>query len=136
MLSKKKIKIMFLMASYEKGIGKKDLDRVKFYKNDYIRLNILRTVVYVSIAYLLILGLIVMYNIEYVVKNALSIPYTTIGIYAVTGYALLTILYVFITLIVCSVRYDCSRKRVRKYFKYLKYLGKYYQDDENDEEEH
>ena len=77
-----------------------------------------------------------MYNIEYVVKNALSIPYTTIGIYAVIGYALLTILYVFITLIVCSVRYDRSRKRVRKYFKYLKYLGKYYQDDENDEEEH
>ena len=77
MLSKKKIKIMFLMASYEKGIGKKDLDRVKFYKNDYIRLNILRTVVYVSIAYLLILGIswfafVYFTNISILINSAIS----------------------------------------------------------------
>lgn len=48
MLSKKKIKIMFCIAEYEKGIGHKDLRIVRFYKNDYIRLSLLKSMVYVT----------------------------------------------------------------------------------------
>ena len=51
MLSKKKIKIMFCIAEYEKGIGHKDLRIVRFYKNDYIRLSLLKSMVYVTLAY-------------------------------------------------------------------------------------
>lgn len=135
MLSKKKIKIMFLMASYEKGIGKKDLKIIRYYKNDYIRMNILTSVVCSTIAYLLILALLAMYNMDYFIKNAVSIDYASFGIMALCGYVILIGLYIFVTMLVCSVRYDQARKRVRKYFKYLKYLGKYYQENVDEEDE-
>lgn len=135
MLSKKKIKIMFLMASYEKGIGKKDLKIIRFYKNDYIRMNILTSIVCSTIAYLLILALVAMYNMDYIIKNAISIDYASAGIMALCGYVVLIGFYIFVTMLVCSVRYDQARKRVRKYFKYLKYLGKYYQENVDEEDE-
>jgi NADH:ubiquinone oxidoreductase subunit 5 (subunit L)/multisubunit Na+/H+ antiporter MnhA subunit len=48
----------------------------------------------------------------------------------------LIMLYIFITILVYSIRYDASKKGVQKYFKYLKYLNKNYSDaDETDEEE-
>ena len=74
-VSKKKIKIMFRMASYESGVGKNDLKIVKYYKSDYIRLNILKSIVCMTCAYVLCLGLIVLYNFEEIVKEAVTLPY-------------------------------------------------------------
>ncbi len=135
MLSKKKIKIMFRMASYEQGVGKKDLNTVRFYKADYVRLNILKSVVCMTIAYALVLGLVIFYNIEYVIKNAVKLPYDSIGIKTLGIYIFLVVFYVFISLFVYSSRYGHARKRVQRYFKYLKYLSKYYENDGEEYEE-
>lgn len=136
MLSKKKIKIMFCMADYENGDGKKDLRTVKLYKNDYIRLNLLFSIVCVTIAYILILALIVLYNYEYIISNIAAIPYYSIGTMILGIYVLCIIFYSFISIYVFSKKYEASKKRVKKYFRYLKYLNTYYQKDdtENDSE--
>lgn len=135
MLSKKKIKIMFQLALYEKGKGKQDLKNIRFYKNDFVRLNILKTIICMSVGYMLILALIVMYNLEYFIKNAVNLPYETI-IYTTFGvYVLLLALYILITVLVSLFKYDNSRQKVQRYFKYLKYLNKYYQNDDASEEE-
>ena len=135
MLSKKKIKIMFHMASYEDGIGKQDLKNVRFYKNDYVRLNMLKSIVCVTVAYALILVLAAMYNLEYLIGNAVNLPYKTIGFSVLGIYLLLVGMYIFISVLVYSLKYEASRKRVQKYFRFLKYLRKYYQSDSEGEEE-
>ena len=129
MLSKKKIKIMFRMASYESGVGRKDLKIVKYYKTDYIRLNILKSVVCMTFEYVLILGLIVLYNFEELVKSAVTLPYYSIGIKMLGIYLLLLAFYVLVSIAVYSRQYDKARKRVQRYFRYLKYITKYYQND-------
>ena len=134
MLSKKKIKIMFCMALYESGIGKNDLNTIKFYKSDYIRLNILKSVVSLTFAYALILILVATYNIDYLVKNAVTLPYQKMGFIILAIYLLLVGVYTFLSISVYSVRYDISKKRVQKYFRYLKYLRKYYQNDDQTDE--
>ncbi|MBR4795831.1 MAG: hypothetical protein IK050_05265 [Lachnospiraceae bacterium] len=137
MLSKKKIKIMFCMATYENGVGKNDLNTIKYYKSDYVRLNILKSIVSLTFAYAMILALIGMYNIDYLVKNAVKLPYQTIGFTILGIYLLLMGFYAFISISVYSLRYDAARKRMQKYFRYLKYLRKYYQSDKpasNEEE--
>ena len=135
MLSKKKIKIMFQLALYEKGKGKQDLKNVHYYKNDYVRLNILKSIICMSIGYIIILVMIAMYNLEYLIKNAVNLPYKSISLTAMGVYALLLALYILITVLIYSFRYDNSRKKVQRYFKYLKYLNKYYQGDDLSEEE-
>lgn len=135
MLSKKKIKIMFRMASYEQGIGKKDLSTVRFYKSDYVRLGILKSVVCMTFAYALVLGLIILYNIEYIVKNAVKLPYYSIGVKLLGMYIFLVVFYTLVSLMVYSSRYGHARKRVQRYFKYLKYLSKYYENDGQEYEE-
>lgn len=136
MLSKKKIKVMFRLAVYENGKGKRDLKNTRYYKNDYVRLNILKSIISMTIGYILILSLIAMYNLEYIITNAVSLPYKTIAFMVAGVYILLIMLYIFITILVYSIRYDASKKGVQKYFKYLKYLNKNYSDeDETDEEE-
>jgi len=135
MLSKKKIRIMFRMASYETGIGKKDLKTVKFYKSDYIRLNILKSIVSMTVAYVLIIALCVMYHLEYIVKHAVNIQYEPLGLKLLGVYIILILIYTFISVLVYAVRYDAARKRVQRYFKHLKYLRKYYQNDSDEYEE-
>lgn len=130
MLSKKKIKIMFCMADYENGHGKKDLRTVKLYKNDYVRLNLLLSIVCVTIAYVLILALICLYNYEYIISNVATIPYYSVGTMILGIYVLLIIFYSFISIYVFSKKYEVSKKRVKKYFRYMKYLNTYYQKDE------
>ncbi len=129
MLSKKKIKIMFHMASYENGIGRKDLQTVKFYKNDYVRYNMLKSVVCFTMAYALILSLIALYNLEYIIKNAVILDYKSLGLTTLGVYLLFVGIYMFVSIIFYSVRYEASKKRVKKYYRYLKYLRKYYQTD-------
>ena len=135
MLSKKKIKIMFQLALYEKGKGKQDLKNTHFYKNDFVRLNILKSIICMTIGYVMILALVVMYSLGYLINNAVNLPYKTIAYTAFGVYMLLIALYIFITILVYSVKYDKSRKKVQKYFNYLKYLNKYYQNDDVSEEE-
>lgn len=132
MLSKKKIKIMFCMADYERGPGKRDLKIIKYYKNDYVRLNMIKSLLCVTFAYILILLLVAVYNMEYIVKSTFELPYRNIAIWVVGIYAALLAVYSFISIIVYSARYNAARKRVKKYFRYLKYLRKNYQSDESD----
>lgn len=134
MLSKKKIKIMFRMSSYESGVGKNDLNTIKYYKSDYVRLNILKSIVALTFSYALILVMIAAYNLDYLVKNAVNLPYQRIGFTVLGIYLLLVAFYTFISISVYSLRYDASRKRVQKYFRYLKYLKKYYQSDKSEED--
>jgi len=135
MLSKKKIMIMFRMASYETGIGKNDLKTVKYYKSDYIRLNILKSVVSITIAYALVIALCIIYHLEYIVKHAVNIQYTSLGLKLLGVYIILVLLYAFISMVLYSIRYDSARKRVQRYFKHLKYLRKYYQNESDEYEE-
>lgn len=135
MLSKKKIKIMFRMASYESGVGKNDLKIVKYYKSDYIRLNILKSIVCMTCAYVLCLGLIVLYNFEEIVKEAVTLPYYSIGVKMLGIYMILLMFYSLVSIVVFSVKYDKARKRVQRYFRYLKYIMKYYQNDSSYGEE-
>lgn len=130
MLSKKKIKIMFCMADYERGKGRQDLNIIKFYKNDYIRLNMIRSLICVTFAYILIIALVAMYNMDYIVKSTFDLPYKSIVMWIAGIYIALLVIYAFISIVVYAVKYGRARKRVKKYFRYLQYLRKNYQADE------
>ncbi len=131
MLNNKKIRVMTKLALYEKNEGKDDIRLSKFYKNDYVRLEVLKTVVNVTIGYALILLMIGIYKAEYLISNAVTMNFLRIGQYILGFYIIIMSIYVISSIIGYSIKYDKSRKTLSKYFKSLKRLSVIYKEEEN-----
>ena len=133
MVDEKKVRIMAKIAWYEQEECKDELKNSKYYKNDYIRFHVLKTILSVTVGYVLILGMIAVYKIEYLVMNAVKLDYQKIG-YTVLGlYLLLLLGYAVGAAIGYSIRYDKNIQKLRKYYAELKRLRKYYADNDADE---
>lgn len=131
MLNNKKIRVMTKLALYEKKEGKEDIRLSKYYKNDYVRLEILKTIVNVTVGYALILLMIGIYKAEYIISKAVSLDFIRIGQYILGFYIIIMSIYVIGSIIGYSIKYDKSRKTLSKYFKSLKRLSSIYKEEEN-----
>lgn len=132
MLNNDKIRIMTRLALYEQGNGKNDIKISHFYKSDYIRYNILKTIVAVTVGIALLLGFAGLYNMEYIISNATKINYRQLGISLLILYLLIIIGYVILTIAVTSVKYKRARKSLVKYNRNLKELYAIYKAERND----
>lgn len=132
MLSEEKIKLMIRLSDYEQNIGRADLEKTKYYKLDYIRIQILKTLVSVTAAVVLIVLLIGMYHMEYIITNALSLDYAGIAKYFLVIYLLLLCLFSLVTVSVSSVQYEAAKKRVKEYYSTLQELIDYYDREEKE----
>lgn len=129
MLNNKKIRMMTKLAVYENKEGKEDINLSKYYKTDYVRYQVLKSIISATMAYFLILVLIFMYKSEYIIKNAVSLDYKTIGIYILGIYIIVIAIYGLGSVLGFSMKYDASRKKLSRYFKLLKRLNKIYSDE-------
>lgn len=126
MLNFKKIRLMTKLAVYEKKEGKEDIYLSKYYKTDYVRLQVLKSIISATVGYGLIIGMIGFYKMEYLIKNAVVLNYKLIGTY-ILGFYLMTItIYGLGSYVAYSMKYDVSRKKLSRYFKLLKRLEKVY----------
>ena len=135
MLSEEKIKKMIRLSDYENGQGSTDLKRVRYLKMDYVRLQILKTVASVLLAFLLILGIVAVYHVDYVLQNALALPLRRLAIIGggcVVGVCLVSIL---VTCRLASRQYDESSIRAGEYEQTLRELLKLYDKEAQGQEE-
>nr|MBP3598651.1 hypothetical protein [Eubacterium sp.] len=130
MLKEEKIRLMIRLADYEQGQGKIDLERTRYYKMDYIRLQILKTLVSVTGAVFLVILLLGMYHIEYIITNAMTLDYAGMGKFFLVIYILLLCLFSAITISVATVQYEASKTRVKDYYVTLQELLQYYDREE------
>ena len=70
MVNEEKTRIMIKVAQYEKELGEKVINEGRYYKTDYVRMHTLSAVLGISTAYLLVLVLIALYNIDYILCQA------------------------------------------------------------------
>lgn len=133
MVSEKKVRLMIRLADYEQKQGKKDLQCVEYYKADYIRLQVIKTVACVTAALILIVGLVCMYHFEYILENALALNYKSIGGILILVYILMLSLFIGITMKMASLRYDEAKKKVKIYYQTLNELIRYYKEEESND---
>lgn len=132
MVSEQKVRMMIRLAEYESHEEKQDFTRTKYYKMDYIRLQILKTLVCVTCAVVLIAVIAGLYNMEYLITNALELDYISIGRTYLVIYILLLGLFSFVTVSVSSLQYEASKKRVKEYYLVLQELIRYYEKEEEE----
>lgn len=126
MLNEGKIKVMTHLAKCEKKENGESFNVMNFYKYDYIRYNLLKTVISVTIGYMLVIGLAALYQAEYLIANFVILDYKAIGTVVLGCYFALLLLYSVATIVGCALKYDKSRKEVGRYYKVLEALRKFY----------
>lgn len=129
MLNNNKIRLMTKLAVYESKKGKEDIRLSKYYKTDYVRYQVLKSIISATFAYLLILVLVFVYKSEYIIKNAVVLDYKTIGTNILGIYIVVIAVYGLGSMVGYSIRYDRSRKKLSKYFRLLNRLNKIYKDE-------
>ena len=130
MVNMRKVRLMTKLAIYEKKEGKEDIRLGTFFRRDYVRLKILQNIVIVTIGYLLVLGMIGAYQMEYLIKEAVNLDYIGIGRLILGIYVILITVYVMAALVGYGLYYDYSRKKLSKYFRMLRLLRNMYQEEE------
>ncbi|MDD3174346.1 MAG: hypothetical protein PHF63_11945, partial [Herbinix sp.] len=109
--------------------GKEDISLSKYYKTDYVRYQIIKSIICATFGYALILVLIFFYKSEYIIANAVTLDYKSIGTYVLGIYIMIVSVYGLGSGVVFSMKYDKSRKKLGRYFKLLKHLNKIYNEE-------
>ncbi len=126
MINQEKVRTMTKLAIYEDGEGKEDLKTNKFYKFDYIRLQIIKAFTCSSLGFLLLGVLTALYNMEYLILNLTQLNFTLLGKYVLLIYIMVVLFYIIIAATSANFRYKRSKKRLSKYNHLLNKLRKIY----------
>lgn len=129
MLDEKRIRIMTRLALSEEKHGKENFNIGKYYKSDYIRYSLLKTILAVTVGYVLILGMIALYHAEYLIANATRLDYRSLGIYILGIYLLIVVAYSGITMAISKVKYARAVRFEKKFGNVLGILHKLYEED-------
>ncbi len=129
MLNTNKVRLMTKLALYETKEGKEDIRLSKYYKTDYVRYQVIKSIICATFGYIFLLLLVLTYKAEYLIANAVTLDYRTLGIYILGIYVIVAALYGLGSWVGYSIKYDISRKKLSKYYKLLKRLNKVYNDE-------
>jgi len=128
MLNRDKVVLMSQLALAEKN-EEDDLKLYKYYKADYIRYNMIRTVLNITLAYVLLVLLVLLYKIEDLIVKLADFEFAGIGKTILEGYIFVIVLYLMIGFVYYANKYNKSKKNIVKYYKKLRQLSKFYNDE-------
>lgn len=130
MLNEKKISLMTKLAIYEQGEGKEAIKSNKYTKKDYVSLKMINTAITVTIAFIMVVALWVIYKIDHYVEELVDLDYMNIGIKLLVIYIIVFIVYMFISYVVYSIKYIKMQEMNKKYSDDLKDLYLMYKKEE------
>lgn len=125
MLRKEKIRIMTRLAAFESQEENSALRTARYYRVDFIRYEVLKTFFRVTVGYCILILMMVLYHLNAFIEGNLEFNYEQVSGQVLGGYFVLLTIYLCISLIVCNIKYNGDRKKIRKYKRRLKILRKY-----------
>ena len=131
MLDKNRIRLMTKMAQYEKSLAPEDLKISSYYKKDYASMNTLITVIWITIGYALAAGLVVLCNVDALLKDLTMTKMFIIIAVAVGAYIILLVVYCVCASSFYKSKHNKAKQRVKMYYRDLSRLGKVYMKEKN-----
>ena len=132
MISEQRVKLMTRLAAYEQKEGKKNEEIGSYFRGDYISLQILKSVISATMAFILIVALFVFYDSELFLSDIYKIDILEYVKKLIMYYFAFTGVYVLISYVVYAIRYRKAKKRLKVYFNNLKRLQILYQRERKD----
>lgn len=129
MLNEERIRLMTRMASYEENEGKKNVSIGSYFRSDYISLQVLKSVISATIAFVLLCGAAILYDFEVFMQDIYKKDLLAAGKQILIYYIVFVAIYAVISYIVYSYRYNRARKSLRQYYNNLKQLSLLYEEE-------
>lgn len=115
MINKRKVRLMTRTAMYEKHECSNDISKAKYYKSDYVGLHMWTTAIAVTIAYIIILMLVMSCNFEFIINNLTNMNYTVLTVMLIMIYAAMMTVFMIIAYFIYSYRYVELENGIRIY---------------------
>ncbi len=130
MLNVDRIRQMTKLTSYEEQAGKKALSVTKYFKKDYVLMNMITVAITTTVAFLLLFAMWMLYEFEYLMQNIHKINLIMLGVRVLIIYVLMLALFLVIGYFVYSYKYRRAKASVAEYVNGLKELEKLYEEEE------
>lgn len=126
MLSEERIILMTKMASYEQNEGKQNVAVGKYFRGDYIAIQVLKSVFGATIAFAIVFALFIFYDFEYFMQDIYKMDIVTFAQNVLLYYVITVVAYGIISYVVYSYRYSKAKKSLKCYYHNLKKLNSLY----------
>ncbi len=127
MLNRDKVILMTKLATYEQREGRKEIPLSKYFKSDYIGLHLIGSFFAITIAYALVVALVIAYKSDELMKNLTSLNFFKMGKDILIGYVVFLVLNMLIAYLAYLVKFVKIRKHLKEYNGRLKQLRRMYE---------
>nr|WP_051527094.1 hypothetical protein [[Eubacterium] cellulosolvens] len=143
MIDKKRLYLMINLARFEQKNEDRALRVNHYYQRDYIAFALIKNFLLTTIAYVLVLGVLALYNMEAVLEGLNSLDLRTLMATVILGYLIFLGIYSVIAFIAAKLKYVRMENSMEQYTAALDRLRAMYGDtepigadsDEDDDEE-
>ena len=129
MIHEERVILMTGLQVYEDGDGKRDIAISNYFRGDYLGMQMLKSVIYVTIAAGLFFAGYVFYNLEEFLNNIYQTNWLEYAQTLLTRYLVLVLAYTLNTYLVYACRYAKAKKNLKKYYGGLKALNAMYHEE-------
>jgi len=128
MLNEERVMLMTRMASYEENEGRKNVSIGSYFRGDYIGLQLIKSVISATIAFGLVVLLMVTYDIGSFMQDIYKLDLIHIGRTLLIAYVAVVGVYSLISYLIYSHRYNMAKKSLKCYYANLKQLSSLYEE--------
>lgn len=128
MLNEERVILMTKMASYEEHEGRKSMKIGKYFRSDYIALQILKSIFCATVAFAFIFALLVFYDFEMFMQDIYNMDLVGFARTVLMYYGIVVVVYGVVSYLVCAYRYSKARKSLKLYQQNLKRLNSLYKE--------
>lgn len=127
MLDEKKIRRMTKLASYETNEGKEEIDISTYYRKDYVSINVIRTLLWVTLGYVITVALVCFAYLEVLIESITLVKIVIFAIGLVVLYIVLMFAYGIGATRHYKKKHNKARDRVKEFCHGLFLLEKMYE---------
>lgn len=126
MLNEERIILMTRMAAYEAKEGKKNMAIGKYFRSEYISIQVIKAVISATIAFAIGFALFIFYDFEALMQDIYKMDLIAFARNVLIYYAVVVVGYGGIAYVICSYRYAKAKKSLKRYSHNLKKLSSLY----------
>ena len=129
MLNEDRIILMTHMASYEENEGRRNVAIGSYFRGDYIGLQLLKSVISGTIAYALVVAMVIFYDFGTFMQDIYKTDLMELGKTLLFYYMGSLIVYLGISYAVYFHKYNQAKKSLKNYYNHLKQLSYLYEEE-------
>lgn len=127
MVNEERLRHMIKMEAFEEHDGTECRPMTQYARRDYISMQMLRSLITGTIAYVMMVGLWAVYEMERLMEQITGMDLQKFIGTLILLYVAFMIVYEIVTYLIFQMKYSAGRKKVKQYYSRLKKVNKMYE---------